>query len=123
MTPGAIVIYGHRGPLSHVLAGCPGVVREAGLVEFNRIARPVDPGDVSPALLWWRKGAGRVMGPYPDAVAALEALRLVCSAPGPDLERLAARVEIDPDGAEIVSHGWRFRLLWGGMEPPARFDV
>lgn len=115
MKAGEIVTYAPGGPLGHVLGGCPGLVIETGegfaVVEFGAILEPCPLDCLSPARLWWRKGAGDWQGPY-DAWG--EALALILPA---GLESGLS----DANGAEIISGGWRYRLAWGGEEPPERY--
>lgn len=116
MELGAIVTYAPTGPLSHVMAGLVGEVREGGRVQFGAMLEPVRPEHLNPARLWWRRGAGEWQGPFngwPDARPSLAAL---C----PDVDELESGVAC-PDGAEIVSGGWRYRIAWGSDDPPQRF--
>ena len=126
MKAGDVVIYRTTGPLAHVRAGCPGMVREAGqgvaLVEFVTLLERVPLGDIAPARLWGRRGAAAWLGPFdafPDAMAALAPL---CGNPGALEAGLAPAVD-SALGAAAIVEGWRYRLAWGGDDPPARFET
>lgn len=123
MLKGSIVIYGREGHLSHILADCPGRFMEPGtdldLVEFDGILRRVMRADISPARLWWHKGCGKWIGPHTSYREAMETLSRVCATMG-DVEPRLRAGRATARGAETISGGWRYRLAWGGDEPPAR---
>lgn len=119
MKAGDMVTYAPSGPLGHVMGGCPGLIKQKGqgfaVVAFGAMLEPCQLEDLAPAFLWWRRGRGTWQGPFnswPDASASL-------SAAGVDPSGLEHGAT-SPLGAEIVSKGWRYKLAWAGVDPPAR---
>lgn len=74
------------------------------------------------ARLWVARGKDW-RGPFRGWRAALDALAGLVE-PG-DLESLAAALQPGRGterGAAAIAGGWRYRLAWGGDDPPLRFS-
>lgn len=107
-----IVVYSPAGPLGHILGNMPGRDIGGGLVAFGAIVEAVEAEWLSPARLWGRRGVEPWQGPYDTLEAVIASLGAVAG-----LERAS----YDPNGAETISGGWRYRVAWSGELPPSRF--
>lgn len=106
------------GPVLYVAPGGPGLVEcKAGacrlLLPRQRLQR---------GRLWLARGRDW-QGPFKGWWAALAALAGLCDPC--DLPTLAAglaRGRGTDLGAATMAGGWRYRMAWGGDDPPLRFD-
>lgn len=116
MIRGGIYLVRPESPMGHVLGGSPVLWLGEGLGDTGAARLAVDPGSLTPARLWLARGR-EWRGPFRSWRAALAA------PPWPDipLKRLASAGRGKPLGAEIISHGWRYRLAYAGAEPPERW--
>lgn len=120
MKSGDMVTYSPSGPLGHILGGCPGRLGGIGprfaIVTFAASQQTCQLEDLAPAVLWWRRGLGRWQGPFATWADAMASLSGAGVDPAP-----FASGETCPLGAEIISGGFRYRLAWGGVDPPSRY--
>ncbi len=116
MIRGGIYLVRPESPMGHVLGGSPVLWLGEGLGDTGAARVALEPGSLAPARLWLARGR-EWRGPFRSWRAALAA------PPWPDipLRRLASAGRGKPLGAEIVSHGWRYRLAYAGAEPPERW--
>lgn len=90
-------------------------------VESATVRYLVPRHDLAPARLWLAKGR-TWQGPFKGWRETLAALQTL--APALDLPTLAKALEPGrgtPLGAVAMAGGWRYRLAWGGDDPPGRY--
>lgn len=109
-------IYLGRPGLSPALDGVPMQWLGEGMADAGAVRLAVDPADLSPARLWLAKGRDW-RGPFRSWRPAAAALPW----PPDVLGALAKAGRGKPLGAEIISGGWRYRLAYGGNDPPERW--
>lgn len=101
--------------LGPAMAGVPVAIVSPGWIDAGGVRRPADRGDLTPARLWIARGV-EWQGPFPGWRRAREAIEAL----GGPVEALAhGRASIL--GAVAYSRGWRWRLAWGGVDPPGRY--
>ncbi|WLJ71176.1 hypothetical protein [Sphingomonas phage Carli] len=110
------------GPsLGPAMAGLPVMRLGPDVIEAHATRYPAARRDLIAARLWIARGRDW-QGPFRGWRAALEALAAVC--PAPDLPRVVATLRTGrgtPLGAVTMAGGWRYRLAWGGDDPPSRY--
>lgn len=111
-------VYVVRPAASPALSGCPVLWLGGGLCDTGAARVPISPDDLSPARLWLARGRDW-QGPFPGWRAARAALQW----PGEVLGGLEAAGRGKPLGASYMAGGWRYRLAYGGDDPPARFGT
>lgn len=114
-------------PSPHLMAGPVKLLRVAGdmvTVRAHGMGAEWPRQRLQRARLWVTRGQEAWQGPFPCWRAAMAALEYM--APPHALAAVRAGLAAGRGlerGASVVVAGWRYRVAWGGAEPPDRYAV